>query len=117
MIDGVRIYVLQGNEKEIHLLGEHVALCWTLKSEMRTIKGDDGKTYRAEVYTREEDPYIDFVWVRGGVEDGDAEGYYWEDDDNVGSGGMDAKTAVQVSTELQKAAKYLTEGNWLPTPE
>src|SRR3990167_2695925 len=111
MIDGVKAYILADNAKEIHMVGEHVGICWTLRSETRTIKGEDGKTYRADVYTRGTKPYIYFVWLRG------AEESYWEDDDNVGRGGMIAQTAVQVSTELARAAKYLTEGDWLPTPE
>lgn len=49
--------------------------------------------------------YIDFCNLR---EDPDGEVY--EDEDNIGSMGMDYNTALQVADELQQAAKYLETG-------
>jgi hypothetical protein len=96
----IKIYFLR--EKEIHMVGDAVGVCWNIHHTTRTIKGEDGLTYRAEVPVRDDDPYIDFVTIR--EEEGDTP---WEDEDSPVEGGMDVEYAEEIVQELQWAIAYL----------
>lgn len=93
--------------REIHMIGDYVAVCWNTKQEKRTIKGEDGLTYDAKVNVRchgpYDRPYIDFVTVLE-----TDEGCY-EDDDSPVDGGISANAAEQIAQELIEAAAYLRE--------
>lgn len=89
--------------KELHMVGDSVAICWNVKRIEKKIKGEDGLTYKAEVWERSgNDPYIDFVCVRER-----AEGEFYEDDDSSVAGGMSLKSAERIRDELTKAIEYL----------
>jgi hypothetical protein len=95
-----KIYRL--HSKEVHMFGDYVGVVWNTEQKKRTIIGEDGLAYSAQVAVRSGEPYIDFVWIRG--EDADEP---WEDEDSPVEGGLDADSAVQIATELQRAAIYL----------
>lgn len=88
-------------EREIHMVGDAVGVCWNTKSEKRAIEGTDGQTYVANVPMRRGDPYIDFVTIRH------REGLVWEDEDSPVDGGMAANYAEGIVQELQAAIAYL----------
>ena len=99
-----KIYFL--NEREIHLIGDAVAICWNVRFQKCEIIGDDGLVYTANRPMRETGtyggPYIDFVSIRT-----DGEGELYVDDDSPVAGGLTADYAEKIAQELLEAAAYL----------
>lgn len=102
MNDQIKVVNTINKEREVHMMGEHVAVCWNTKEKKFTLV-KDGMTYRATENVRSGKPYIAFVWLREWPD-----GWY-EDDDNVGEGGMEPETAKEVRDELTLAIQYLRE--------
>jgi hypothetical protein len=106
----VKIVFLGNSGKEAHFPegNNMVAVCWNIHRAEKKIKGDDGLTYKAEVWERtkypgrDNDPYIDFVTVR---ETGDKDESY-EDEDSPVDGGLSLKSAEAIATELTRAVAY-----------
>lgn len=90
------------DEKEVHLMGSYVGVVWNVEKKQKTIKGEDGMTYRGEIAVRTGEPYIDFITIR---EDGEGEPF--EDEDSPVQGGLDTKAAAQIITELYDAISYI----------
>jgi hypothetical protein len=89
--------------RELHMVGDSVAVCWNLKRSEKKIKGEDGLTYKAEVWERTSiEPYIDFVRI---LKNRDEE--FYEDDDSSVAGGISLKGAERIRDELTKAIDYL----------
>jgi hypothetical protein len=98
------IKVYEIDNKEIHLMGEYVAVVYNLETRKETKSFEkDGLTYTANLQTkvRKGDPYIDFVNIK---EDND--GSFWDDED-ITVGNMDIECARDVANELLLAAEYL----------
>ena len=93
------IYHLEN--KEVHMFGDYVAVVWNCEQEKRTLKGEDGIIYRADVPVRNGTPYIDFISLQHDGEE------VYEDDDSPVDGGLNAGQALQVAQELELAARYL----------
>ncbi len=93
--------------REVHMIGNMVAVCWNTQEERRTLTGPDGATYEAAVQVRcaecleQGKPYIDFVTIRH-----DESGFY-EDEDSPIRGGISQETALQLMKELQDAIEYM----------
>ena len=91
--------------RAIYPIGDYVAVCAAWKIETRTTI-IDGIQCRAYVKVPVlNGAYIDFCYLREAPD-----GEVYEDEDNIGSMGMDYKTALQVADELQQATKYLETG-------
>ena len=90
------------DEKEVHLMGTYVGVIWNVEKKQKTIKGEDGVTYRGEIAVRTGGPYIDFITIR---EDGEGEPF--EDEDSPVAGGLNTKAAAQIITELYDAISYI----------
>lgn len=87
--------------RELHVLGDYVAVAWNSKKEKRAIEGEDGLTYQAIVPVRNSAPYIDFVAIRFyGTE-------CYEDEDSPAKGGLNVRAAEQIVKELTEAIAYL----------
>lgn len=98
-----KIYIL--DEKEVHMIGEYVGVVWSVTKKQKTIKGEDGVTYRAEVPVRDGDPYIDFISIReDNYPNGDTETY--EDEDSPVQGGLSVSTAAKIAVEIHEAIQY-----------
>ena len=95
-----KIYIL--DEKEVHMIGNYVGVVWNVTKKQKTIKGEDGVTYRAEVPVRDGDPYIDFISIREYDNDTPV-----EDEDSPVEGGLNTKAAAQIITELYDAISYI----------
>ena len=93
-----KIHILNG--KEVHLFG-HVAVVWNTRTVKKSIKGEDGIIYTADVPVRNGKPYIDFISVREKGKDA------WEDDDGSIDGGLNLNHALIVYAELGHAIEYL----------
>lgn len=67
-IDNAQMYeVVRTTEKELHLMGAYVAVCWNLELQLRSVVMN-GVTYTGKETVRSGGPYIDFVVVhRRGV--------------------------------------------------
>jgi len=88
--------------REIHMIGDYVAVAWNTREERREIKGEDGLTYKATVQVRSGRPYIDFVTVEE-----TKSGECYENEDSPVDGGISVNAAEQVARELIEAAAYL----------
>jgi len=86
------------NDREVHMVGENVGVCWNLKR----VEKETSNSITWE-FQRIGEPYIDFVWIR---KDATTLEYY-EDDDNIGRGGMSIRTAKTVAYELLRAVAYI----------
>lgn len=101
----VKIYKLEDAGQEVHFPEGNtaVAVCWNIICRTKSIKGEDGLTYKAEVWERSSyQPYIDFVLVR---ENG--EGEFSKDEDSSVAGGISLKVAERISRELTTAVNYV----------
>ena len=100
------IYML---EREIHMIGDSVAVVWNTKPDKKTLV-KDGVKYTAQVRVRAGNPYIDFVTVREyrGNDGPD----FVEDDNSPIEGGLSAADATAISKELTAAVEYLKSGTW-----
>ena len=95
-------YTLTNTEKEAHMMGDIVAVCWNIKRIEKSLK-KDGLTYKATVWERsDEKPYIDFIQIRE-YEDG----YFCEDKYKPVEGGISVKRAERIRDELGKALEYV----------
>jgi hypothetical protein len=101
----VREIILSNSGIEAHMMGDSVAVCWNVHRVEKKITGEDGETYRALVWerTKPEDPFIDFVRVRGS---GDEDDPYYEDEDSPVEGGLPLEKAKKIYEELGKAIEY-----------
>jgi hypothetical protein len=114
----VKTYFLDNSGKEAHFPegNNMVAVCWNIHHAEKKIKGEDGLTYKAEVWERtkypgrDNDPYIDFVTVREDDKDErKAVGlppYFYEDEDSPVDGGLSLKSAESLAAELVRAIAY-----------
>lgn len=95
------------DNREIHMMGDFVAVCWSLRSEKKSII-KDGITYSANIKVRKEEPYIDFITI-----------WRYEDGENCISddisieGGLSVVTAKAVADEITKACDYIEGKKWL----
>ena len=94
----VKVYKL---DREIHMVGDSVAVCWNCNRKMKTIE-KDGVTYKGEVHVRQGTPYIDFVSLRE-YDDGE----FFEDEDKPVDGGLSKSCALQIANELKLAYEYI----------
>lgn len=100
-----RILILPDASQEVHFPEGNftVAVCWNISEVRKTIKGNDGLTYKAEVYERRTaEPYIDFVAIRE-YEKGD----FVKDEDSPVEGGLSTVRAKEIAEELIRAAQYI----------
>lgn len=86
--------------RELHMMGEVVAVCWNTKTEIVT-RSIEGVEYSGQKRVRVGAPYIDFVALR------EDHGERYEDDDSPASGGLSAAYARQLAAELLSAADYI----------
>jgi len=101
MIKPIRVITLKDSDKEAHMMGDCVAVCWKVVPKTKVIT-KDGIDYKAEVYERTKAaPYIDFINLREHDED------IWEDEDSPIRGGMNIKLAEKIHKELGEAIEYL----------
>jgi len=96
-----RIYFV--NEKEVHMVGDSVGVCWNLTEEKKQIKGEDGLTYVAKINIRSGKPYINFVSI---VKTG--KGNFYEDEDSSVVGGIEVEFAKKIVDELKLAIEYIS---------
>jgi hypothetical protein len=90
--------------REVHMMGDHVAVCWNLRTETLTDETDTaGQHITVTRKVRQEPAYIDFVWLR------EDDGVWYEDEDNIGNGGMAPPIALIVAGELHQAVQYLAD--------
>jgi hypothetical protein len=102
-----KIYTLKDSNQEAHFPdgNDTVAVCWNIKQTTKSIKGEDGLTYKAEVWERQKvEPYIDFIALRE-YDKGD----FVKDEDCPVDGGLSVNSALRISEELIRAAKYIKE--------
>jgi hypothetical protein len=102
----IRKIILGNSSKEAHMVGDCVAVCWNVKKTYKEIKGEDGHSYKAEVWQRTgAKPYIDFIAVseRSNRDDGN----YYECDYSPVDGGLSTKQAEKIRDELTRAIEYL----------
>ena len=103
MIKPIRVITLKDSDKEAHMMGDCVAVCWNVVPKTKVIT-KDGIDYKAEVYERTKAaPYIDFINLREHDED------IWEDEDSPVDGGLSLEQAVKIQEELGKAIEYLKQ--------
>lgn len=96
-------YKLEGQQAEIHMLGDSVCVRWNLSHETKTTVIED-VTYTGNVYKRRGDPFIDFVWMR------QYDNGWYIDDDSPVDGGLNPEFATALSEELKLAVQYI---EWL----
>jgi hypothetical protein len=89
--------------REVHMMGDSVAVCWNTKDKQTTEIKDGGWTRTINEIIRTSEPYIDFVWMR------EMDGMWYEDDDSPVAGGLSLRTAKAVRDELSLAIEYLKE--------
>jgi len=92
------------SEKEVHMMGKYVGVCWNTKTETKRLMDEDGTTYRAEIQVRDGEPYIQFIWIRGDEKSG-----FYERDVSPVDGGLEKSEAALVVEELQRALRYLDQ--------
>lgn len=89
-------------EREVHLFGECVGVCWNLRQETRALKDTDGTIYYAKKHVRGGAPYIDFVTIREWENGG-----FSEDEGSPVDGGFPAGWAEKtLLPALQEAIAY-----------
>ena len=99
----IKVEIYKLSEKEIHMVGDCVGVCWNCASKKKKITGEDGLVYEAVVSTRQGDPYIKFVILREYTD-----GFY-EDEDSPADGGFGQETAKSFAKELTLACKYIDQ--------
>lgn len=95
--------------RELHVIGEYVAVCWNLVPGPTQTCVIDGVEYTAKPRVRSGKPYIDFVTLRR-----ESDGKAYEDDDIPVVGGISLAFARQIATELERAIAYLENTPLLP---
>lgn len=95
------IKIVQCSDRELHMVGEFVAVAWNLKTVTKSVT-QDGIEYTAKTKERKGKPYIDFVWLRE-----DSNGGFYEDEDSPVDGGFDPSSATSLIQELQAAIDYI----------
>lgn len=89
------------NDREVHMFGDNVGVCWNIEYKLRHIREEDGLTYEAMAPIRKGDPYIDFVNIE----------YHnnkvYEMEDSPVEGGLSLKFTEQIYQELEQAIVYL----------
>jgi hypothetical protein len=100
------IYKLTNANKEAHFPkgNNSVAVCWNIHKALKSLKGEDGLVYKAEVWERAKDskPYIDFVSVREYEKE-----EFVESEDSPVDGGLSIDFAQSIADELYRAIKYV----------
>jgi len=96
--------ILKNSEQEVVMLGDYVGVCWNVEEVEKRITGEDGLIYKTKVWERKSEPYIDFIWIRE-YDDG-----MYKDEDSPVVGGLNVETSKKIIEELEKAIKYLEEG-------
>lgn len=108
MAEEPKVVVYHLAEREVHMVGDYVGVCWNTK-KVRQQKSiiENGVTYHAEVkkVVREGRPYIDFLYLRKD----EFAGEVYADKDSPVEGGISAKFARQIAAELLVAADYLEQ--------
>lgn len=94
----VKVYRFSDTEREVHMVGEYVGVCWPLKLVERS---EDG--WPVSYHERGKRPYIDFVWIRQAEKTGE----YWIDEDSPVQGGFSVEAAEQIAKELLLAVEYM----------
>lgn len=99
----VKVEIYRDTDREVHMVGDNVGVCWRVESRKKTITGEDGLKYTADEIYRCGDPYINFVWIRK-----DDEGIFlWIDEDSVADCGFGTETAMLLIDELKLAVEYI----------
>ena len=100
-----KIYKLTNSGKEAHFPAgnQSVAVCWNIHQIDKSLKGEDGLTYKAHVWEKHKDskPYIDFVTVREGEEN-----EFYESENSPVDGGLSLPYAEGIAQELIRAVEY-----------
>ena len=78
-----------------------------IRAATEEVKQDDHGLHRIETKKRDRGPYVDFVWIR--TEDAGDTVEPYEDDNNVGQGGMSPTIAAKVAKELERAVEYIKQ--------
>lgn len=89
-------------EKEIHMVGDSVGVCWNIKTIKKELV-QDGLTYTARTTVRNGEPYIVFVEIR------EYDNIFYESEKNPAVGGIDTARATTFSEELLIACKYIQQ--------
>jgi hypothetical protein len=81
-----------------------VAVCWNIKKTKKTLRGEDGLTYKADVWERikKSGPYLCFMSIREYEKGG-----FVRDEDSPVEGGMSYEQAENIIKELAWALKYV----------
>ena len=106
--------ILEDNGQEVLMMGDYVGVCWNVRKVEKSIKHEDGATYKAYKWERYPDmfPYIDFLDIKK-----DGKGFF-ANDDSPFEGGLELEIAKKILSELSRAVKYLEkEGNKMRTCE
>lgn len=88
-------------EREVHMFGESVGVCWNLIEEEKRLH-IAGAIQPVKVDVRSGEPYIDFVYIRK-----DNEGNFYEDEDSSVAGGINTALAKEIVKELKLAIEYI----------
>lgn len=111
-IEPVAVHLIPSHRVELHLMGEHVAVCWTVK-EMRVTNRQAERlpgggtqvveTTRTNYWRKEDRPYIRFVVIED-----DVDGPYIREESPV-EGGISVAHAHVIVAELQRAIAYIQQ--------
>ena len=100
MVIKPKIYFV--SEREVHMVGNSVGVCWNLEEAEKQLKDENEVVYKAKINIRSGRPYIDFVDIR---KDGDS---FYVDEDSSVVGGIDVGFAKEIVEELKLAIEYIT---------
>jgi hypothetical protein len=91
-------------EKEVHMVGQYVAVCWNRRTRSEVIEDPvTDVTMTTETRYRDGKPYIDFMDIRLDRVSGEL----YEDEDSPVQGGLSAEFAEEIARDLVRAVEYL----------
>ncbi len=96
--------VFEIDQREIHMVGTRVGVCWNLEMKEIQVKTEDGLA-TGWMPKRIGKPYIDFLTIR--KEEGT--GTYYKDEDSPVACGLSLEEASAVLQELADAIFYLDQ--------
>ncbi len=105
-----KIMTLERSCREAHFPAgnEIVAVCWSCDIEEKKII-QDGVSYKADVYVKKRESYIDFIGLRE-----DHNGEVYEREETPVDGGMRVDFAEKIMNELNIAIEYIKEKQCTP---
>lgn len=103
----VTVTMLTNSEKEVHMIGGVVAVCWPVQKVREPILNEQGRRIgHTESWERTAHrPYIGFVGIHS-----EDNGFGIEDEDNIADYGITQPDEAEgLAEELRWAAQYLRE--------